>query len=75
MNSEQARTLDNAMQEAVAQLREAAQARKCWSCGCLHEALKAIDRALPEPRQPGDLKDVIRSARSRLAEVRYDCLG
>jgi len=63
------------MQEAVAQLREAVQARKCWSCGCLHDALKAIDRALPEPRQPRDLADVIRSARSRLAEVRYDCLG
>jgi len=61
--------------EAIRQLREAAAARKCWTCGCLHTSLDALDAAMPESERPGELNDAIREARLRLAPVRYDCLG
>lgn len=68
-------TSDAAVAEAAAQLREAAAAKKCWACGCLHNSLAAIERVFPEPERTPDLDGAIRSARERLAEVRYDCLG
>jgi len=73
MSTEQAESRGGAMPEAVARLRDAAHARKCWSCGCLHDTLKAIERALPAP--PGGLAEVMRVAQERLVDVRYDCLG
>lgn len=64
-----------ALQEAVAQLTEAAAAQKCWSCGCLHTGVAAIERAFPGKARPAELISVIRTVRERLVEVRYDCLG
>lgn len=64
-----------AIAEAVAQLGEATQARKCWSCGCLHSSLDAIERAIPPRNRPEQLDAAIRAARSRLVDVKYDCLG
>ena len=61
--------------EAVRQLREAASAKKCWGCGCLHTSLEAIERAIPAARRAPDLDNAIRAARERLVPVRYDCLG
>jgi len=66
---------DAPMGEAIAQLREAAAAKKCWSCGCLHDSLAAVERAFPEGERPIELDAVLRDARERLVEVRYDCLG
>ena len=63
------------MREVAAQLGAAAQAKKCWSCGCLHHSLNAIEQGLPTTERPAQLAAAIDSARSRLAEVRYDCLG
>ncbi len=68
-------TANSAMEEAVAHLREAAEAKKCWPCGCLHSGLAAIERAFPHATRPTELDAVIRLARERLIEVRYDCLG
>jgi tetrahydromethanopterin S-methyltransferase subunit A len=65
---------DPAIEEAARQLREAAAAKKCWSCGCLHDSLRAVERAFPtEP--PPVLDAAVNTARDRLTEVRYDCLG
>ncbi|MBI4582105.1 MAG: tetrahydromethanopterin S-methyltransferase subunit A, partial [Planctomycetes bacterium] len=64
-----------ALDEACAQLREAAAARKCWRCGCLHNSLAAVEQAVPEGGRPGELDGAIREARGRLVEVQYDCLG
>lgn len=75
MSAAVAEAPDAALVEAVKQLREAVAAKKCWSCGCLHNTLIAIDRALPIDRRPGELDAVLHDARERLAEVRYDCLG
>jgi tetrahydromethanopterin S-methyltransferase subunit A len=61
--------------EAATQLRAAADARKCWACGCLRHALDAIDRAVPEPSRPLILADSMASAKARLVPQRYECLG
>lgn len=64
-----------AVAEAVAQLGEATQARKCWGCGCLHSSLDAIERAIPPQGRPEELDAAIRAARLRLVDVKYECLG
>jgi tetrahydromethanopterin S-methyltransferase subunit A len=63
------------LSEAATQLRAAADARKCWACGCLRHALDAIDRAVPEPSRPLILADSMASAKARLVPQRYECLG
>lgn len=61
--------------EAIRQLREAAAASKCWTCGCLHGTVDAIERAYPAGDRPAELDSALAGARQRLAPVRYDCLG
>ena len=61
--------------EAAAQLSQAAGARKCWRCGCLRGSLRAIAGAYPAGKRPKALADAVELARSRLREVKYDCLG
>ena len=68
-------TEEGAIQEAVDQLHEAATAKKCWPCGCLHSGLTAIERAFPDGARPGELDAVLRVAHEHLDEVRSDCLG
>ena len=63
------------LKTAVAQLEQAAAAKKCWACGCLRSSLDAIERALPPERRPAELDAAIRKARMRLGEARYECLG
>lgn len=63
------------LSDAAAQLRDAADAKKCWACGCLRHALEAIDRALPEPTRPMLLGEAMASARARVVPQRYECLG
>jgi tetrahydromethanopterin S-methyltransferase subunit A len=73
-NLSETRAGDN-VTEAATQLRAAADARKCWACGCLRHALDAIDRAVPEPSRPLILADSMASAKARLVPQRYECLG
>ena len=54
------------LNEAATQLRAAADARKCWSCGCFRHALEAFDRAIPEPERPAILAGAMASATDRL---------
>jgi tetrahydromethanopterin S-methyltransferase subunit A len=61
--------------EAVKQLSDAAAAKKCWHCGCLHSSLRAIEEAYPKPAQPKALASIVELARSRLSDIKYDCLG
>ena len=63
------------LKEAAGQLREAAAARKCWPCGCLHSSLRAIEMAFPEGERPAELEEAIQTARGRLTAIKYDCLG
>lgn len=61
--------------KAVSELRQAAAAKKCWQCGCLHSTLKAIDDEMPGSARPRALEDVVADARKNLVDVKYDCLG
>lgn len=61
--------------EATKQLKEAAAAKKCWQCGCLRSSLRAIEEAYPAAARPEVLARVVELARSRLSDVKYDCLG
>lgn len=63
------------VKEAVTHLRDAAEAKKCWHCGCLHSSLRAIEEAYPGTARPGELAAIVALARSRLSDVKYDCLG
>jgi hypothetical protein len=63
------------LNEAATQLRAAADARKCWSCGCFRHALEAFDRAIPEPERPAILAEAMASATDRLLPKKYECLG
>lgn len=67
--------IEPALGEACAQLREAATAKKCWRCGCLHNSLTAVEKAMPEAERPADLAQAIGEAREHLVEAQYDCLG
>ena len=61
--------------EALRQLEEAAAAKKCWCCGCLHGSLDAIELAIPENEQPEELRVVLDELRSKRVEQRYECIG
>jgi tetrahydromethanopterin S-methyltransferase subunit A len=63
------------VEEAARRLREAANARKCWQCGCLHSSLRAIEEAFPFAERSADLEAAIQQARARLTKTKYDCLG
>ena len=60
---------------AAGHLVEASLARKCWPCGCFHDALRSLDTSLPESGWPMVLSDAIRGGTEKLTECRYDCLG
>ena len=61
--------------EAVRQLSDAAAAKKCWHCGCLHSSLRAIEEAYPKSTRPEQLASIVELAHSRLGDIKYDCLG
>ena len=52
--------------DAVAMLRAAADARKCWACGCLRHTLDTIDRARPPPglNDALDLRSILHASAS-----------
>ena len=61
--------------EALRQLKEAAAAKKCWACGCLHESLDLIERSMPGSQRPEKLRDVLDELRSKRVEQQYECIG
>lgn len=61
--------------KAAEQLHEAVRAKKCWSCGCFHDTVAAIDATFPADQRPAPLNDTLRAAGERLAPRQYACLG
>jgi hypothetical protein len=66
---------DGPIQEAAARLQEAAAAKKCWACGCLHGALDTVGRTLPVSERSAVPEAALRTARTHLTPIGYDCLG
>jgi tetrahydromethanopterin S-methyltransferase subunit A len=75
MTDEHSAPLSLELGDAAAELQQAAAAKKCWACGCLHGALDTIERVLPAPQRPTALEAALATARAQLTAVRYDCLG
>jgi tetrahydromethanopterin S-methyltransferase subunit A len=63
------------IEHAAMMLRAAADARKCWACGCLRHGLDTIDHARVSPECNDVLDMALASARERLQPQRYECLG
>lgn len=63
------------VERAATMFREAASARKCWACGCLHHALGTIDRTPSGSGGNDSLDAALASAREHLLPQRYECLG
>lgn len=61
--------------EATARLQEAAAAKKCGPCGCLHQSVEAIERAIPSADRPSELASALQAADRARVPVQYDCLG
>lgn len=72
---EKRKTGKEALEEAVSYLKEAVEAKRCWSCGCFQNFLRTIDVNFPKKDRPEVLNELIDSGRKRLSEERYDCLG
>lgn len=60
---------------AITHLKAAAAAEKCHSCGCLRGTLEQLAELCASRDAPPEFVRAARLARSRLREVRYDCLG
>jgi tetrahydromethanopterin S-methyltransferase subunit A len=66
--------IGRAMDEALEELSQSVEAKKCWSCGCFRGALDAIERSLKQC-PPAELASLLENARARLRPPGYDCLG
>jgi len=60
---------------ATSRLKEASGAKKCWPCGCFHDAIRSLEASLPGPLVPVALSDAIQKGKEQLIDRRYDCLG
>ena len=61
--------------EVSTRLGEAAAAKKCWPCGCLHESLQTIERAIRPAERSPELASALVDATAPLLPVQYECLG
>ena len=66
-----ARRLDHAAE----MLHAAAEARKCWACGCLRHALDTIEQAPAVTSLSAAVDAALAAARENLLPQRYECLG
>ena len=62
-------------EEAATELERAVEAKKCWPCGCFHEAIEAIERAMEVDARPPKLATAMALGTQRITARRYECLG
>lgn len=67
--------MTGAMEAVLVQLRHGLAAKKCWSCGCYHGLVTALQESIAVHDRPDELKDVLAQVGEVLQPVRYDCLG
>lgn len=75
MKNHSVESLAAGIEAARIQFLKAAEAKKCWPCGCLHESLDAVEVAFQNGDRPEALAQAMDAARARVQPVRYDCLG
>lgn len=63
------------VEHAARMLQAAADARKCWACGCLRHTLDTIGHAGPLSGHHDTLDIALAAARECLLPQRYECLG
>lgn len=63
------------LEAATVSIEKAVNAKKCWSCGCFHSSLKAIRDEIGEQAISNGLSSVMAAGKSRLIDIKYDCLG
>lgn len=63
------------IEHAATMLQAAAEAQKCWACGCLRHTLDTIDHAGSVSGRHDTLDAALTSAREHLLPQRYECLG
>ncbi len=62
--------------EAQHWMAEAAEAAKCWPCGCLHSTLTTLEAATQDlSSETQALRGELARARAKLRPVEYECLG
>lgn len=75
MTVEVSKTNQSEIKEAIKQLKGAVAAKKCWSCGCFHNSLAVIEKAMVPEQRPFELDALIKAGHEHLAPTKYDCLG
>ena len=63
------------LDHAAEMLRAAAEARKCWACGCLRHALDTIEQGPAVTGLSTAVDAALAAARENLLPQRYECLG
>ena len=66
---------EGSVEHAAAMLQAAADARKCWACGCLRHALDTLDHEPAASRRNEAIDAALAAARERILPQRYECLG
>jgi hypothetical protein len=61
--------------QAATMLQAAADAQKCWVCGCLRHALDTIEQGGPSTGRSDALQVALAAAREHLLPQRYECLA
>lgn len=75
MNIELTLINQSEIKEAIEQLKKAVGANKCWSCGCFHNSLAVMEKAIAHMQRPSELDTVIKAGHKQLVPTKYDCLG
>ena len=66
---------EGSVEHAAAMLQAAADARKCWACGCLRHALDTLDHVPAASGRIEAIDAALAAARERILPQRYECLG
>ena len=75
MSIELSQTNTTEIEGAIKHLKEAAAAKKCWSCGCFHNSLAAIEKAIAPDQRSSEFDIILKAGYKHLVPVKYDCLG
>lgn len=67
--------VDASIKKAIELLKKAADAKKCFSCGCFHDTVGSIKKAYDDNAMPESLREILEDSESVFTEKKYECLG